>query len=442
MIELLSDTNYLYFIIILIGIGIFTFGSSIYKMLYLIVTPFAYLLLARYFHFLSEISDDYSLFFIAGLVSLHPILLGKEKKIASLIPIILLPLLFRFRFLDNWLVVLLYWCTFKLYTWSLSRPANIQQKRLTFLRYKSDILKLLLFIMFIVFYSLATRSFDIKPHRVENYVFYSLSLFFMLIFIFFNNAAIFFSSFRKYLYHENISIIFWELTFDLFILNSKIIKDFNLELYDADPSFQEGVIALLKILVPLSITFHLISALGKKNKKQFMTSILFSQLNFHLLCLIVARNNSVFSELNFYLFSLLIPYLVLYSAFDNYNPGSPNRILECNFRGLFYKERFISILIIICLLSIIGIPFTIGFSSKFFLVVNYVQEKLTTQVALMLISSIFVLPGSINLISNLFDKNAENENTYYMPTSLGKKWAYALLVILIVFFGIYPKLLI
>ncbi|WP_343152988.1 NADH-quinone oxidoreductase subunit N [Buchnera aphidicola] len=120
------------------------------------------------------------------------------------------------------------------------------------------------------------------------------------------------------------------------------------------------------------------------------------------------------------------------------------------YKGLFWRNRILAILITTSIFSLAGIPLTIGFFSKFYLFFLIIQQKLWFLGFSLLLASTLGMYYYLRILVNIFSrKNIFNKNILLKENKISNNWAFTFSGILIVistiiilFFGINPNFLI
>ncbi|CAD83170.1 NADH dehydrogenase I chain N [Candidatus Blochmanniella floridana] len=117
------------------------------------------------------------------------------------------------------------------------------------------------------------------------------------------------------------------------------------------------------------------------------------------------------------------------------------------YHGLFWREPMLSVIFVIAILSLAGIPMTFGFIGKFYLLFIGISNQLWFLTVMMIISSIISMFYYLKIITNLFNSNfVNNTNINY---DILKKWMIKpegfmviIVAIIILFFGVYPQFIV
>lgn len=117
-----------------------------------------------------------------------------------------------------------------------------------------------------------------------------------------------------------------------------------------------------------------------------------------------------------------------------------------SYKGLFWYNPTLSVIFTIIILSLAGIPMTLGFIGKFYLLLNGVHNQLWMLSIFVLISSIISIFYYLKIIINLYSFPMNNKkfnyhssaHCFYNPTGI----MIIVVAVGIIVFGIYPQFII
>lgn len=110
-------------------------------------------------------------------------------------------------------------------------------------------------------------------------------------------------------------------------------------------------------------------------------------------------------------------------------------------RGLFWQQPMLAILVTLSLLSLAGIPLTLGFMGKFYLLNLAVQAKLWWLLAVFVIASGIGLFYYLRMIFTLFHTEGEKSLALDLPRLSIKYLIVVVLLVLSSYLGIFPDVL-
>ncbi len=143
----------------------------------------------------------------------------------------------------------------------------------------------------------------------------------------------------------------------------------------------------------------------------------------------------------FYLIAYSITLLAVFGVISVLSTRTKDAEDLAVYKGLFYKRPVLSAVLIICFLSLAGIPLTAGFIAKFFVLASGVHQNLWLPVIVLVITSVIGLYYYLRVISTLF---AAAPSTDSVPKTLHPFFyisTYITLIIMMVvlcWLGIFP----
>ncbi len=115
------------------------------------------------------------------------------------------------------------------------------------------------------------------------------------------------------------------------------------------------------------------------------------------------------------------------------------------FKGMLWRQPTYAFIIALSMLSLIGLPLTAGFISKFYLVNSLVQMQLWVPVAALIIGSVISLYYYLKLVAIMFEQpSAEPVGKRYEFTSFIHQAGLLMLLLttsVSILLGVYPSLL-
>lgn len=244
------------------------------------------------------------------------------------------------------------------------------------------------------------------------------------------------------------------LTF--FSVSSKIsIFSFLLYFFSYPSILNNKKLTLIILLISIfSIFFGNIMALFQKNIKKFFGYSSISQMGYLLIIFLVTKNDYHFSleAGGIYLLNYLLAGTVYFGTI-NLISNYYNRNHLCEeiysidaYKGLFWSQPLLSSIMIITCLSLAGMPMTLGFWGKFYILSIIIKNHLWPLIFLFFIGTIIGFLGYLKVIINFYltplkSFNCINDinmpyNWYYHPSGI----IILFFSIIILFLGIYPNL--
>ncbi|MCW5197660.1 NADH-quinone oxidoreductase subunit N [Buchnera aphidicola] len=203
----------------------------------------------------------------------------------------------------------------------------------------------------------------------------------------------------------------------------------------------------LKIISFISIFIGSILSFFQNNIKRLLGYCTIVNSGYLTLFLIFFNKNSMFYEsIRFYLLGYLINSSVLFGSLTLASNllKEKNSYSFRNYLGLFWKSKLLSISIIISMFSMTGIPLTIGFFSKFYLLKFLIQQNSIAFITILFFGSVMSIYYYFNFIKLFFyTKNITYSKFFFKPTKLYimLKLFCFIFSLLIIIFGIFPNLI-
>ena len=209
----------------------------------------------------------------------------------------------------------------------------------------------------------------------------------------------------------------------------------------------EAVRTVLGIIAFVSIIFGNLMALSQTNIKRLLGYSSISHLGYLLVALIALQSGEMSMEavgvyLAGYLFSSLGAFGVVSLMSSPYRGPDADSLFS--YRGLFWHRPILSAVMTVMMLSLAGIPMTLGFIGKFYVLAVGVQAHLWWLTAGVVIGSAIGLYYYLRVAVSLY-LSAPQQLNRDAPTN----WQYSaggivvlISALLVLIFGIYPQPLI
>jgi NADH-quinone oxidoreductase subunit N len=144
----------------------------------------------------------------------------------------------------------------------------------------------------------------------------------------------------------------------------------------------------------------------------------------------------------------LIAYLVVYSLTATGIILILNQFAELNknkdgrdiLKAGFYRNKGLSVMLVIFVLSLAGIPLTSGFAMKYMLFTNFFREGFTLEASSIFISSIIGFAYYIRFVSDLFTEDESKMSLPTIKTRFSESLVHVIILVSIFTIGIAPSL--
>jgi NADH-quinone oxidoreductase subunit N len=225
------------------------------------------------------------------------------------------------------------------------------------------------------------------------------------------------------------------------IIGFKFITLLQILLLECDPHFQEILIRLVQVIAVLSAFYGNIMVVAQG---QFKRIIAYSSVAHtgYLFMMIGLNPDESFEK-------QLISFLVLYSLtatgviliLNQFAQLNKNQDGKQILRGGFYSNKGLSIMLVIFVLSLAGIPLTSGFAMKYMLFTDFFREGFTLEATCILLSSIIGLAYYIRFVSDLFSEDQANQKMQKIKTPFSETLVHAIILVSVISVGLLPSLL-
>jgi NADH-quinone oxidoreductase subunit N len=185
-------------------------------------------------------------------------------------------------------------------------------------------------------------------------------------------------------------------------------------------------------------------ALQQHNLKRLMAYSAIAHMGYVLVAAIVAmelNHRLVLEATAYYLLAYLIASILIFSVLANLSRLDDDKDIDqlSQIRGLFWQHPWLAIILILAFLSLAGMPVTVGFIGKFYLLTLAVGVSAWWLISAMLIGSAVGLYYYLRVIFALFAEPVQQRHStpaFY----LSKVWL-ALIAVSLLVLGLLPGLL-
>ena len=299
-----------------------------------------------------------------------------------------------------------------------------------------------IFLLGVAFYLGATGSLSLINVNVNNQELYVIALGIFILTACFKLGAFPFHAWIADVY-SNVSL--GNLATNFFIskivIGFKFITLIQVLLLECDPHFQDILIRVIQVLAVMSAFYGNIMALVQGQFKRIIAYSSVAHTGYMLMT--ICLNPDEFYERQ------LISYLVLYSLtatgviliLNQFAQQNENRDGRSILTSGFYRNKGLSIVLSVFVLSLAGIPMTSGFAMKYMLFTNYFKEGFTVEATSIFISSIVGLAYYIRFVSDLFSEDEEKMKLPALKTRFSESLVHVIILLSIFTFGIAPSMI-
>jgi NADH-quinone oxidoreductase subunit N len=223
---------------------------------------------------------------------------------------------------------------------------------------------------------------------------------------------------------------------------------FVLRLFADTNAFEHpAVCAALTIIAILSMVGGNLLALLQNNVKRLLAYSSIAHIGYLLVVLLAGSNaktgTALVSEaVGFYLVAYFVTTLGAFGVVTVLSKAGSGR--DCDrvddYRGLFWRAPGLAIILATMLLSLAGIPLTVGFIGKFYIVVLGVQASMWMLLAALVLGSVIGLYYYLRLIVVMFlrDEKTSEVDSLQMRIAPGDQLVLVALVVMLVWLGVSP----
>jgi NADH-quinone oxidoreductase subunit N len=204
---------------------------------------------------------------------------------------------------------------------------------------------------------------------------------------------------------------------------------FNIRGFD-----NQYIFIIISIIAILSMSVGNLLAIRQQNIKRLLAYSSIANMGYLLIILLTGTEKGIQASI-FYLVSYFITTIGAFGVVSLLSTCQYEAEKIEDYKGLFWKRPWISIVFTLSMLSLAGIPVTAGFIAKFYVIFEGMKAGLMVLVFSMIINSVIGLYYYLRVITTMF--SAANETK--LPTlSLTGNITLSLIAISIIILGVYP----
>lgn len=298
-----------------------------------------------------------------------------------------------------------------------------------------------IFLLGVAFYLGATNGLTLVGATVVNQEFYAIALGIFILTACFKLGAFPFHAWIADVYSNvtrgNLATNFF---ISKIIIGFKFITLLQLLLLECDPHFQDILIRIVQVIAVMSAFYGNIMAVVQG---QFKRVIAYSSVAHtgYMLMMICLNPDEAYEK-------QLIAYLVVYSLtatgiiliLNQFAELNKNRDGRDILKAGFYRNKGLSVMLVIFVLSLAGIPLTSGFAMKYMLFTNFFREGFTIEATSIFISTIIGFAYYIRFVSDLFTEDESKMSLPTIKTRFSESLVHVIILVSIFTIGIAPSL--
>ncbi len=217
---------------------------------------------------------------------------------------------------------------------------------------------------------------------------------------------------------------------------------------EAPAADSETLRMILGFMAIASILFGNIMALTQKSVKRLLGYSSVSHLGYLLVALIVLQYSPVLAQetaeiyLAGYLFASLGAFGAIAVASSPYRESEMDSLED--YRGLFWRRPVVAVVMSLMMLSLAGVPITLGFIGKLYVIIAGISSSLWWLTGMVVLGSAIGLFYYLRAAAIVFLRKPDNDNTPAISTTSQNMATFVVLIcaIVVIALGVWPQPLI
>jgi len=198
-----------------------------------------------------------------------------------------------------------------------------------------------------------------------------------------------------------------------------------------------SIITVLSILAGLSMFTGNLLAIRQNNVKRILACSSIAHFGYLLIALISGGRIGV-QAATFYLSVYFITTIGAFSVLTILAKNGKEKDNIEDLRGLYFRNRFLAVIMATMFFSLAGMPLTAGFMSKYYLASIGINANFWILIWLLIINSAIGLFYYLRVVYSIFRPSVENQKEEMVWVSVGGSFALAVSFIAVVWLGIAP----
>lgn len=205
----------------------------------------------------------------------------------------------------------------------------------------------------------------------------------------------------------------------------------------------ESLILGLSLIAIASMLVGNLLALQQNNLKRLLAYSSIAHLGYLLITLVVysasQQTNLAIEATAYYLVAYVVTSLAAFALLSIISNRRESDTVD-DITGLFWQQPLLALLLSVALLSLAGIPLTVGFIGKFYIFTTGIKASLWLLIGTLVIGSAIGIYYYLRLIFAMTARPLNDQNTTF-PLSLVAKFVVCLLIFMMFYFGVFPQTL-
>jgi NADH-quinone oxidoreductase subunit N len=206
-----------------------------------------------------------------------------------------------------------------------------------------------------------------------------------------------------------------------------------------------GVVAVLSLVAVLSILIGNVLALLQENLKRILAYSSIAHMGYLIIALVALHNSTGtigIEATSFYLVAYIVMSLGAFGVATVVSSSEKEFDFVSDYQGLFWREPWLATLFTAMLLSLAGIPLTVGFIGKFYIVLAGVEGTLWALLGVLVVGSGIGIYYYLRIIYRmLLPDDGKQQFKEAGWGSIGSYAVLSLLLMSLLLLGIYPAFL-
>ena len=204
------------------------------------------------------------------------------------------------------------------------------------------------------------------------------------------------------------------------------------EMLSGVPDVQSRVLGVVAVLAALTLLFGNLAAMPQNNLKRLLAYSSIAHAGFLLMAVAAMSGRAVSFYLAGYLLMTLASFLIMILVARQ--TGSDD---IASFRGLNEKSPFLAFAMLLAMVSLAGLPFTVGFLGKFFVFAAAVREQLWLLIAVGILGVGAGFYYYLKVVRAMYWQPADDAQA--IDVGVLPKFTLAALCALILVLGVWPE---
>jgi len=203
-----------------------------------------------------------------------------------------------------------------------------------------------------------------------------------------------------------------------------------------------AVIAVLTVMAAASMIIGNLLAVMQENVKRIFAYSSIAHLGYLLVIVIAAASVAgplSVEAMSFYMLAYFVMSLSGFAVISAISNSEKELDTLADFRGLFWRNSWLSVVLITVLLSLAGIPLTAGFIGKFYIFTTGVEGELWFLLTMLIVGSAIGLYYYLRLIYTMLQPaDITGDDTAAAAMPVGVHVVMAAMTLAIIYLGVYP----